>query len=313
MRRIKYILCLAIICLSFAACRDVNIANENLNTSAGVQKNTHEEYDKAGKVDVTVDDKAGDENTDRNAEDNVSLQKYNDLKDECESLKQELEALKQQNKTLTEQVEATLKEIEDLKDSLPNAVSNSDDAIVDSGDKKALNTETSEYIANKTIYNCQIMKIDGTWKSITNMQWNKETDTAADGKKYSNAFLLCFDDSQQKEVSHYVVDFLLDNEYSKFSFSRGMLTNNTKSTTYSAVLRIYGYSETPTSQDETPLFQSDTITGGMLPFDGEEFDVSDVKLLRFELINENGGLGYYSGLYGRNILGIILTDAILYK
>lgn len=212
---------------------------------------------------------------------------------------------------MTEQVSATLKEIKDLKDSLQNAETNSEpDTIIDSEEKKVLNTETSEYLVSKPVYNCQIMR-EGKWYTSNNVYWNDEVDTAADGNKYKNALPIYFQDSDFKNVTNYVVDYLLDKNYTKFSFSRGMLTSTTKYTTYSAVLRIYGYKETPTSQDETPLFQSDIITGGVLPFDGGEFDVSDVRLLRFELINENGGLGYYNSSYRG--LEVILTDAILYK
>lgn len=192
-----------------------------------------------------------------------------------------------------------------------NAETNSEpDTIIDSEEKKVLNTETSEYLVSKPVYNCQIMR-EGKWYTSNNVYWNDEVDTAADGNKYKNALPIYFQDYYYGKVTNYVVDYLLDKNYTKFSFSRGMLTSMTKSTTYSAVLRIYGYKETPTSQDETPLFQSDIITGGVLPFDGGEFDVSDVRLLRFELINENGGLGYYSS--SDRGLEVILTDAILNK
>lgn len=51
MRRIKYVLCLVVICLSLSSCFG---ENESVNTGAGVQQNAHEEYDKAGKVEVTI-------------------------------------------------------------------------------------------------------------------------------------------------------------------------------------------------------------------------------------------------------------------
>lgn len=206
-----------------------------------------------------------------------------------------------------------------LNESLQNDIPNSESEELLKGEEKepldtetiSPETETSKYLVEMPIYNCQLLDKSGEWHTAYNEHWNKEVDTAADGNKYKNALPIYFQDYNYENVTNYVVDYLLDKNYTKFSFSRGMLTSMTKSTTYSAVLRIYGYKETPTSQDETPLFQSDIITGGVLPFDGGEFDVSDVRLLRFELINENGGLGYYSRL--NSALEVILTDAILYK
>lgn len=148
------------------------------------------------------------------------------------------------------------------------------------------------YLNELNVYNFQSL-YKGTWRSESIPEWKYREGKTASGDTYENAVKMR---TAYTNAESFVVDYYLKKEYTNFN-GNFILDEKSKSTPLVATLKIYG--------DETLLYEYNNITCGFPAQNTGDIDISNINILKFEFVNEAGGVGDYDDF------GILFYDSIL--
>ena len=163
------------------------------------------------------------------------------------------------------------------------------DKSAHAGQEKTTSPTKQTKLKDMNIFNTQYF--DDAWQSTDFIVWKPLTDKAADGNIYEDGFLLQI---FQPYHTKFKVEYLLNKQYTNFS-TGFLLTDAFKSTSNVYVLKIIG--------DDTELYVSPKITGGFIPAETGNVDITNVVKLTIEVESTEKSHG--------NSGGILLTNPIL--
>lgn len=171
----------------------------------------------------------------------------------------------------------------------PGANPNSD-TVSNSPDTSSAVTGSIVRLSDLPLFNCQYL-YNETWESTELISWNPLQDRGADGNLYPNGYLL---EIYQPFHKTFKAEYLLNGQYR--SFSTGfLLSERFRSSAETCVWKIYG--------DGKELYVSPPISGGFVPSETGEIDLTDITKLTIQIEyaqEQHGSSG-----------GIVLTDLIL--
>ena len=208
-----------------------------------------------------------------------------------------LDKLVEQNRELQSEKESVLAELNALKERQTAPVDAVQQTQVPT-EHQTLPRSNTVYLGSLPVYSCKFFD-RGDWKASDLYSWDRHESKAADGNTYKDVAYFALSGGPNGWVQIIHVEYLLEKKYQVLNF-RYMLDEPSKSTATIAAMRLY-------DENEELLYASPTITGGMVPQEVKNLDVSNVVKIRVEFRSEEGQLGNSSD----RRFGVVWIEPIL--